>query len=62
MENVPDLLRSAEYAGFKRSAERLGYRVEGRILNTADYGAATNDGRGSLELNERPCPPLVLVR
>jgi DNA (cytosine-5)-methyltransferase 1 len=41
MENVPELLSSAEYAAFKRRAEReLGYRVEGRILNAADYGVA----------------------
>lgn len=39
MENVPELLRSAEYASFKTLAEQeLGYTVEGRILNAADYG------------------------
>ena len=39
MENVPELLRSAEYADFKERAEtELRYRVEGRILNAADYG------------------------
>ena len=39
MENVPELLRSAEFADFKNAAEReLHYRVEGRILNAADYG------------------------
>jgi DNA (cytosine-5)-methyltransferase 1 len=40
MENVPELLRSAEYEAFKRAAasDPLGYRVEGRILNAADYG------------------------
>jgi DNA (cytosine-5)-methyltransferase 1 len=39
MENVPELLRSAEYASFKRLAEQdLGYTVEGRVLNAADYG------------------------
>jgi DNA (cytosine-5)-methyltransferase 1 len=38
MENVPDLLRSDEYAEFKKRAEKLGYNVEGRILNAADYG------------------------
>ena len=39
MENVPDLLRSAEYAHFKEAAvSRLGYRVEERILHAADYG------------------------
>jgi DNA (cytosine-5)-methyltransferase 1 len=38
MENVPELLRSAEYEAFKVAAESLGYNVEGRILNAADYG------------------------
>jgi DNA (cytosine-5)-methyltransferase 1 len=38
MENVPELLRSAEYASFKEAAERLGFYVEGRMLNAADYG------------------------
>jgi DNA (cytosine-5)-methyltransferase 1 len=39
MENVPELLRSAEYEDFKAAVENeLGFRVEGRILNAADYG------------------------
>lgn len=39
MENVPELLVSAEYEEFKRLAEKeLGFRVEGRILNAADFG------------------------
>jgi DNA (cytosine-5)-methyltransferase 1 len=38
MENVPQLLRSKEYDAFRRAAEDLGYVVEGRILNAADYG------------------------
>jgi len=38
MENVPQLLKSAEYEAFRTAAEELGYRVEGRILNAADYG------------------------
>jgi DNA (cytosine-5)-methyltransferase 1 len=38
MENVPELLRAAEYAEFKQRAEELGFRVEGKILNAADYG------------------------
>jgi DNA (cytosine-5)-methyltransferase 1 len=39
MENVPQLLGSAEYEAFKAAAEQeLGFAVEGRILNTADYG------------------------
>jgi DNA (cytosine-5)-methyltransferase 1 len=38
MENVPELLRSGEYPAFRRAAEELGYAVEGRILNAADFG------------------------
>lgn len=39
MENVPELLRSAEYVSFKSAAEHeLGYLVDGRVLNAADYG------------------------
>jgi len=38
MENVPELLRSAEYAKFRRRAESLGFKVEGEILNAADFG------------------------
>jgi DNA (cytosine-5)-methyltransferase 1 len=38
MENVPELLRSTEYGAFAQEARALGYVVEGRILNAADYG------------------------
>jgi DNA (cytosine-5)-methyltransferase 1 len=38
MENVPELLRSAEYVEFKRRAEKLGFAVEAEILNAADFG------------------------
>lgn len=39
MENVPELLTSAEYAEFKRRAEQdLGFKVEEDVLNAADYG------------------------
>jgi len=38
MENVPELLKSGEYTAFKRAAQRLGYTVEGDVLNAADYG------------------------
>jgi DNA (cytosine-5)-methyltransferase 1 len=38
MENVPELLRSAEYIEFRRQAEELGFVVEGEILNAADFG------------------------
>jgi DNA (cytosine-5)-methyltransferase 1 len=38
MENVPELLRSGEYNAFADEARDLGYSVEGRVLNAADYG------------------------
>lgn len=38
LENVPPILKSAEYVELKRIAESLGYTVEGKILNAADYG------------------------
>lgn len=38
MENVPELLKSAEYVAFRKESVRLGFHVEGRILNAADYG------------------------
>ncbi len=38
MENVPELLRSAEYEEFCKRAEALGFVVEGKILNAADFG------------------------
>lgn len=38
MENVPQLLRSAEYVAFKRAAEELGYTIAQGVLNAADFG------------------------
>jgi DNA (cytosine-5)-methyltransferase 1 len=38
MENVPELLRSAEFAEFQKRAESLGFAVESDILNAADFG------------------------
>jgi DNA (cytosine-5)-methyltransferase 1 len=38
MENVPELLRSAEFAEFQKRAESLGFKVESAILNAADFG------------------------
>jgi DNA (cytosine-5)-methyltransferase 1 len=38
LENVPPLLKSAEYVEMRRLAQELGYRIEGRVLNAADYG------------------------
>ncbi len=38
MENVPQLLKSAEYQAIVQQAQGLGYTVAGRVLNAADYG------------------------
>lgn len=38
MENVPPLLKSAEYEEICKEARKIGYEVEGRILNACDYG------------------------
>lgn len=38
LENVPPLLKSAEFVEMRRLAEALGYKIEGRVLNAADYG------------------------
>lgn len=38
MENVPELLTSPEFSTFKKEARKLGFTVEGRILNAADFG------------------------
>jgi DNA (cytosine-5)-methyltransferase 1 len=38
MENVPQLLESAEYQAFRRAAIERGYVLDGRVLNTADFG------------------------
>lgn len=39
VENVPPLLNSEEGNELIRETRALGYRVEGRVLNAADYGA-----------------------
>jgi DNA (cytosine-5)-methyltransferase 1 len=38
MENVPELIVSAEYAEFKTRVEKLGFTVAEDVLNAADYG------------------------
>ena len=38
MENVPELLRSAEYASSSEAAERRASASKDGVLNAADYG------------------------
>jgi DNA (cytosine-5)-methyltransferase 1 len=62
MENVPELLRSAEYADFKQAAEEeLGFTVDECILNAADYGVPQTRRRaiaiGTKLGDDIPWPP-----
>jgi DNA (cytosine-5)-methyltransferase 1 len=38
MENVPELLRSAEYDAFRGAADSLGFEIADGVLNAADFG------------------------
>ncbi|PZS04633.1 MAG: DNA (cytosine-5-)-methyltransferase [Candidatus Chloroheliales bacterium] len=40
MENVPQILNSAEYEAIKQEAGQLGYSIAGDILNAADFGVS----------------------
>lgn len=40
LENVPPLLKSAEYDEMRRILTGAGYNMDGRILNSADFGVA----------------------
>jgi DNA (cytosine-5)-methyltransferase 1 len=58
MENVPQLLRSAEYAAFKRAARALGFDVVGRVLNAADFGVPQTRKRAIVIGSRLGVPPL----
>lgn len=38
MENVPELLKSQEFAEVRKVTEKLGYHIKEAVLNAADYG------------------------
>lgn len=38
MENVPELLKSQEFAEVRKVTEKLGYHIKQDVLNAADYG------------------------
>ncbi|GGZ16696.1 DNA cytosine methyltransferase [Novosphingobium colocasiae] len=39
MENVAELFRSPELVAIRKKAEKIGFKTDAAILNTADYGA-----------------------
>lgn len=62
LENVPQFLRSTEFAAFERETEKGGllsaYRLEPFILNAADYGAAQSRRRAVVIGRRRATEPL----
>jgi DNA (cytosine-5)-methyltransferase 1 len=59
MENVPPLLSSQEYVEITKAAERLGYSVDGWVLNAANYGVPQTRKRAIVIgiKGARPTPP-----
>ncbi len=57
MENVPPLLKSGEYQEIVQVAESLGYQVEGRVLNAADYGTPQTRKRAIVVGSRIGVPP-----
>lgn len=56
MENVPQLLQSAEFQEFGSRVRELGYDVEARILNAADYGVPQRRKRAIVLATRRGRP------
>jgi len=57
MENVPPLLKSAECEAIRQEAAQLGYQVEARMLNAANYGAPQQRKRAFVMGSRIGSPP-----
>lgn len=56
MENVPPLLKSAEWEAIRGIAEGLGYVLDARVVNSADYGVPQRRNRAAI-VGSRIGPP-----
>lgn len=57
MENVPQLLRSAQFQMFRTEVERRGFTIASRILCAADYGVPQTRNR-AIVIGSKLGPPL----
>ncbi|AQQ72101.1 Modification methylase HaeIII [Limihaloglobus sulfuriphilus] len=56
MENVPPIIKSQEYQEILKESQKLGYIIEGRVLNTAFYGVPQQRKRAII-IGSRIGPP-----
>ena len=56
MENVPQILKSAEYECFEQMVKEIGYQVTAGVLNAADFGVAQRRRR-AIVIGSISCKP-----
>lgn len=60
IENVPEFFKDPAWPGVRSAAERLGYKVVGKVLNAADYGVPQRRQRAIIigsRIGEPELPP-----